>query len=150
MNDAKATELARLKQLPDAETAEAAYEALLEEIATALVDRHDAPPFDHEPEVSRAGCTGPPVGGQTAQYLLGGYGAIPDSEWPQAVATVKEIAEPAGFVMEAVIVDKPGDHEIALGNPDGASLTFGTRINTALLLSGSCHLPRSSMSSTAG
>lgn len=145
------TALAALSARPDSETADARYRALLAEITTELITRHGLPAFNTELDYSNAGCGDyPNVGGETRSYrVIGPIPPIPESAWPGAVAAVRDTIKRAGFTLESVMVDKPGDHNIYFGRPDNdAQILFGTRVYTDITLLGACHLPRSTGTSS--
>jgi len=67
-------------------------------------------------------------------------GNLPDAKWEQAVAIVTEVASQHGFGAPAVIVNRPGDHEVSFRNTYDGELLFGTGANTILGGSTGCHL----------
>lgn len=65
---------------------------------------------------------------------------LPDENWPRAVQIVTEIAGKYGFGAPLTLVDNPGNHEISLKDGYGAEISFGTKVNTSLLIQTGCHL----------
>lgn len=136
--------LTPLHQRSSYEEADAAYRKLFEQLTDVLVTSHGVRPTGWKLETGNAGCSDfPNVGGRTTYYSMRGEtGPITDAQWPAAVENLRAIARPAGFSDIATVVDKPGNHEVAFGNPqDHARIVFGTAVNTILSIEGSCHLP---------
>lgn len=65
---------------------------------------------------------------------------MPDAQWEQAVAIVRQLAQGYGFDTGQVTVNRPNDHEIVFRDQYRAELNFGSAVNTTLLLRTGCHL----------
>ncbi|MPY99726.1 MAG: hypothetical protein GEU97_17370 [Actinophytocola sp.] len=137
-----------LMQRSDIETVQDDYLALLDRIRTRLVNDLGITPFipDKEEPISASGCPGDfsaVLEGNVRRYTSGhSPGNIPDTEWPRAVDLVTDITSNHGFSEPKTVVDRKGDHEIAIYDRYGAELIFGTAKNTILSLSTGCHLSR--------
>lgn len=137
----------KLMQRPDIEAVQADYFALLERIRTRLVDELGIKAFipDKEP-FSGAACPGEMSDVKEAQVRFypsaQSPGTISDADWPRAVEVVTEITSKNGFGEPKTVVDRQGDHEVAIYDDYGAELIFGTAKNTIVGLSTGCHLTR--------
>ncbi|GAA5104619.1 LppA family lipoprotein [Haloechinothrix salitolerans] len=137
----------QLMERPDIETVQADYLALLERIRTRLVDELGIEPFipDEEP-VSGAACPGDlsEVKEAEVRFYPSAYSPddISDADWPRAVALVTDTISKHGFGEPRTVVDREGDHEVAIYDSYGAELIFGTAENTIVGLSTGCHLSR--------
>lgn len=137
-----------LMQRPDIERAQASYLAMLERIQRELVDQLGIAPFppDEDEPISASACPGdlsliPDA--EVRRYQFGASkGNISDAEWPRALALVTEVAAQNGFDRVNTVIDRPGDHEVAITDRLGAELIFGTAKNTIVSLSTGCHLSR--------
>jgi hypothetical protein len=68
-------------------------------------------------------------------------GNLPDDQWDRAEKLVGEVGGAYGFHPKpAIIVNRPGDHDVVFRKPDGASIRFGTAVNTTLAVATGCHL----------
>lgn len=136
----------QLMQRPDIETVQAGYLALLEQIRARLVDDLGLKAFIPETEepISGSACPGPMSAVSDAQvrHYTSGFspGSISDADWPRAVEIVTGITSQHGFGTPKTVVDRHGDHEIAIYDTYGAELIFGTANNTILSLATGCHL----------
>jgi Lipoprotein confined to pathogenic Mycobacterium len=141
-------QFATLHQRPDIERAQSQYLGMLETIRTELVARVGIAAWQPDEDGlsgSACGFNFPDIGadGEIRRYSSGmSPGNIPDEHWADAVAIVAELAQPYGFGAPAVVVDRPGDHEVSLRDSYGAELLFGTAKNTILSLSTGCHLTK--------
>lgn len=137
----------QLMQRPDLETAQAEYLALLERIRTRLVDDLGIKPFiPAEESVRGAACPGElsEVDEAEVRFYPSAYsrGTISDADWPRAVEIVTSITSKHGFGEPKTVVDRSGDHEVAIYDTYGAELIFGTAKNTIVGLTTGCHLTR--------
>jgi hypothetical protein len=69
-----------------------------------------------------------------------GAPAVPDAAWPKARTAVIADAAGAGFTTVQTIVDKPGDHALAIQGSYGAILNVGVGKRTTLDIRSGCHL----------
>ena len=67
-------------------------------------------------------------------------GPIPDTSWPQAVDVLKRGAAALGATDMTVLIDKPGDHDVTFGGPDGNAFEFGTKAAAVLSATSDCRL----------
>lgn len=138
----------QLMQRPDIETVDADYSALLERIRTRLVDELDITPFipNEDRPMSQSACPGELSAVDEAhvrRYTSGhSPGTISDADWPRAVDLVTDITSKHGFGEPKTVVDRKGDHEVAIYDRYGAELIFGSARNTILSLATGCHLSR--------
>lgn len=138
-----------LMQRPDIEQMQADYLAMLEEIRGRLVKDIGIESFIPDPDgpISASACPGDlsalSSDAEVRRYRSGrSPGNISDADWPRALKLVAEVAAEQGFDTVTPVIDKPGDHEVAISHPYGAELIFGTAKNTILSLSTGCHLTR--------
>ncbi|PRX44939.1 putative LppA-like lipoprotein [Prauserella shujinwangii] len=137
----------KLMRRPHIEAVQADYLALLDRIRARLVDQLGIKPFvpDREP-FSGAACPGEMSEVKEAQVRFypsaRSPGTIPDADWPRAVEIVTEITSENGFGEPRTVVDRPGDHEVAIYDTYDAELIIGTAENTIVGLSTGCHLTR--------
>lgn len=131
---------------PDIETVQSDYLALLELVRNRLVSDLGLDPFvlDAEEPISGSACPGEfsTVREAEVRHIAASHspGNLADEDWPRAVELVTELAAEKGFTDPRTVVDRPGDHEVALYDPYGAELIFGTAKNTIVSLSTGCHL----------
>lgn len=67
-------------------------------------------------------------------------GGLSDQQWEHAVVAVRAIAQSYGFTTETRSVDRPRDHEIVFHDQHHTELTFGSAVNTTLLVRTGCFL----------
>ncbi|EIE99182.1 LppA family lipoprotein [Saccharomonospora glauca] len=131
---------------PDIETVQRDYLALLDLIRDRLVSDFGIAPFvlDAAEPVTGSACPGEfsTVREAEVRHIAASRspGNLPDEAWPRAVELVTELAAEKGFTDPRTVVDRPGDHEVALYDQYGAELIFGTAKNTIISLSTGCHL----------
>jgi hypothetical protein len=137
-----------LMQRPDIETMQTDYLAMLEQLRNKLIKDVGIAPFIPDPDgpVTGSGCPGDFSAVPDAMVLRFRSGRSPgnisDAEWPRALKLVTDFLAERGFGAPKAVVDKPGDHEVAIYDQFGAELIFGTAANTILSLSTGCHLSR--------
>ncbi|CAA0132178.1 Uncharacterised protein [Mycolicibacterium vanbaalenii] len=49
-------------------------------------------------------------------------GPVPDESWPQALDVVQRGAAQLGATDITTLVDRPGDHDVVIGGPDGGTV----------------------------
>ena len=59
-------------------------------------------------------------------------GPVPDESWPQALDVVQRGAAQLGATDITTLVDRPGDHDVVIGGPDGGTVEFGTKAAAVL------------------
>ncbi|PRX47756.1 putative LppA-like lipoprotein [Prauserella shujinwangii] len=139
---------AELLRRPDIERVQADYLAMVERIQSGLVREIGIEPFpdDGDEPVSGSACPGEFSAVPEAEVRRYRFGASPtpidDDTWPRALRLVGDLAAERGFDRQDVVVDRPGDHEVAFRDRYGAELIFGTAENTVVSLSTGCHLTR--------
>lgn len=136
-----------LMQRPDIESMQSEYLALLEKIRGRLVSDVGIEPFIPDDEgIGGSGCPGDmsQVREAEVRYMRSGRspGNISDADWPRAKELVAGLAREQGLDTVKVVVDRKGDHEVAIYDDYGAELIFGTAKNTILSLTTGCHLNR--------
>lgn len=129
-----------LEQRPNLDQALASYEQLLTQIREGITGKNWAaaePPelngcndFSQDITAARTSTT-------TTWVLSSG---ISDELWPTAVANTTKLAKPAGFTTTETVVDRPGDHEIAIQGPYGSVLHLSTLEVATLYIETGCHL----------
>lgn len=67
-------------------------------------------------------------------------GPIPEVSWPQAVDIVERGASSLGATNMTTLIDKPGDHYVVLGGPDGIKIEFGTKAAAVFAVTSDCRL----------
>ncbi|ONI78104.1 hypothetical protein ALI144C_30460 [Actinosynnema sp. ALI-1.44] len=145
------SQFAELLKRPDIESAAKRHEEILTKIRDKLVAAGFTAAWrEAEDSSSVSGCqsgfsdTWSEIDSDTAeiralaQWISSGN--LPDGKWEQAVKVVEEVAREHGFDGPAVVVDRPGDHEVSFKDGYGAHLQFGTVQNTVLSLTTGCHL----------
>ncbi|MQA61374.1 MAG: hypothetical protein GEU86_07720 [Actinophytocola sp.] len=139
---------AELLKRPDLESMQDAYLALLERIRGRLMSDVGIEPFipDENRPISGSACPGDLShvdGAEVRRYRSGrSPGNISDADWPRALRVVQDVAGEEGFTETKVVVERPGDHEVAIYDRYGAEIIFGTARNTILSMSTGCHLTR--------
>jgi hypothetical protein len=139
---------AALRSRPDIEKVSACYLDLLIALRAALVEKVGLRPWTNDVVLANAsGGVGEYAAlGDDAEVRRyhGGVSpsAIADTDWPGARTLVAGMVRQRGFGVPAVVVARPGDHEVSFVDPYGAELLFGTAVHTTLGLSTGCHLTR--------
>jgi hypothetical protein len=134
-----------LMRRPNLTQAEADYQLMFQTIRERLVAEVGVADWvpDEEP-ISGSACGGALSnleGAEVRRYDAGmSPGNLPDAKWDQAVAIVTAVAGQHGFGAPRVIVNRPGDHEVAFRNTYRGELLFGTGANTILGGTTGCHL----------
>ena len=135
----------QLMQRPDIEQAQAQYTAM----TTTIRDRLTAEfgrTWEQGGELSGSTCGNDYPGLDSDGQTLGlprweSPGNLSDVDWPRAHNLVGQIAAGYGFnPAPKVFTDRPGDHDVVYGKPDGALLYFGTAVNTTVRVETGCHL----------
>lgn len=67
-------------------------------------------------------------------------GPLPDDAWGQAVDIVQAGVSDLGATNMTTLIDKPGDHYVVLGGPDGIKIEFGTKAATVFAVTSDCRL----------
>ncbi|GAB3376324.1 LppA family lipoprotein [Amycolatopsis echigonensis] len=135
----------QLLSRPDIDQAQAAYTTMAKTIRDRLAAEFGRT-WEQGGELSGSTCGNDYPGldsdGQTLRLpRWDSPGNLPDADWPRAQALVGQIAAGYGFNSEPkVFTNRPGDHDVVFGKPDGALLHFGTAVNTTVRVETGCHL----------
>ena len=141
----------QLRARPTFEQASQDYVALLTEITAAITAVSPTVKWPGTPpQPGPSACAAPftkVTGASQAEFDFlsanggsTGVAAIPDADWPRVRTTFTDIAKKHGFTTVKLDIDKPGRHELTLGDQYGASVQLGTIEGTSLGLSGACFL----------
>ncbi|WP_158691351.1 LppA family lipoprotein [Amycolatopsis benzoatilytica] len=144
-----AQQFSQLMQRPDINQVAARYDEMFQKVREQLAAKFPALHWKQTDQPGRAGCSQEfaaiDVSGradaETHSFpIWTAPGNLPDAEWQQAAADVREIARNYGFDAGQVTVQRPNDNEIVFRDQYRAELNFGSAINTTLLVRTGCHL----------
>ncbi|MFF0149459.1 putative LppA-like lipoprotein [Amycolatopsis sulphurea] len=142
-------QFSQLMQRPDIDQAAARYDEMFRNVREQLAAKFPALRWKQTDQPGRAGCSQEfaaiDVSGradaETRSFpIWTAPGNLPDSEWQQAAADVREIAQSYGFDTGKVTVKRHNDNEIVFRDQYRAALNFGSAVNTTLLVRTGCHL----------
>lgn len=146
MNANPEQQLQEMLTRPDIEQVSRRYEDMRMEIQGRLTSDIGLAPWTEDADSgARSSCRAYPdvdTGDKESRSLPAWYveANVPDEKWSQTLAIITEIAGKYGFGAPQILVDNPGRHEISMRNGYGAETSFGTRINTSMLILTGCHL----------
>lgn len=140
--------MTELQSRPSYEDTVATYTTMDQEIRDAVTAAVPTVAWILERGARSAGCSEPfdNLGGRsTGLDSYGAPGAIPDDEWPAALAAAEAVAQRYGFDDTATVVDEPGNHQVRFSSStDLAYVNLGTVVNVVLSTFTGCHLPDAS------
>jgi hypothetical protein len=138
------TELQRRPSIEDVITR---YDTLREQLRDALTTQLGVTSWTKQPgSASRTECVReyPQVraGEAEKQHLDTWFSptVIAPDKWPQAKSIVSNLAGAQGFTTTKLVIDRPNDLQLDLGDALGAELSFGSAKNTILALTTGCHM----------
>jgi hypothetical protein len=132
---------AELLDRPDAGTATARLEAMLDDVEAALAEDAGIGGWQVDDGGSRRGCADlPGLGGEsrttTARLLRTG---VPDRLRDTVVATVERVTDRYGFTGTRTLAAEPGRHTLFRYGPFGATFRFGWEANASMHATTGCH-----------
>ncbi|MCP3797771.1 LppA family lipoprotein [Allokutzneria sp. A3M-2-11 16] len=142
-----------LTQRPDIDAMTTRYEKMQTELRNRLSTELGPLHWKEQDPMSRAGCSGySEIRGVESRTLAlwVHFGNIPDKNWDRAVAIATEVTGAYGFGPPATRANSPGQHDVIAMDAYGASYTFGTYVNTTLMLHTGCHLEAKAHPANAG
>jgi hypothetical protein len=136
----------QMMQRPDIDQATQRYAAMGATIRNTLVADIGLPSWKERPDSGGSSSCREFPGVNTGDKesrglpLMFSEANLPDEKWPHAQQIITEIAGKNGFGAPLTLVNNPGNHEISLKDGYGAEVSFGTKVNTTLLIQTGCHL----------
>lgn len=134
-----------LTDRPSSDATVARYDTLQNEVRDAISTVAPTVVWEQRREGGRSGCADGEVGdgGQVVTLQRwGAQGGISDQQWPAVVDAVSAVGAPYEFGRLFAVVDRPGDHQIQLRGPYGATIDLGTTVNLILTVTTGCHPTR--------
>ena len=131
-----------LTDRPSSDTTVARYETLQTDIRHAISTVAPTVVWEQRREVGRSGCVDGEVGdgGQVVTLQRwGAQGGISDEQWEAVLDAVSAVGAHYGFGDLFAVVDRPGDHQVQLRGPYGATIDLGTKVNVILTVTTGCH-----------
>lgn len=131
---------------PDIEQISRRYEEMATKVHDRLVAEVGLSPWKQDPDGgSRSGCRGYsdvtiPDAQSRGLPIWYSESNMSDDEWSQAARIATDISGAYGFDSPQTVVDGPGQHHISIKDQYGAELSFGSRVNTSILILTGCHL----------
>ena len=131
----------KLQSKPSLETAQAEYQAAVQNMAAGIAALTPGTTWNVE-QNTWVGCGGEYANTKAKQaYLMAVFsGPIPDAVWPQALQIVKDGAAQKGATDFGTFKDSPGDHDIYVAGPDGVEFRLGTQKASTLTAKSDCRL----------